>query len=161
LNQGNSWLGGFGLNLSDDASLTFISTAGNFGWRGDDAYSHSVLLDVAVTDKLNYVGQSDLVRVQSTGEDNVGINQYLIYTVSDCLGLGVRAEWWKGDVLTGYAPHNAVLPAAGSLSYYAATFGANIRPHANIVVRPEVRIDWSPAADYDQTYFGVDAIFTF
>ena len=70
-------------------------------------------------------------------------------------------EWWKGDVLTGYAPHGGTLPASGSLSYYAATFGANIRPHANVVIRPEARLDWSPAADYDESYYGVDAIFTF
>ena len=101
------------------------------------------------------------MRVNGTGEDNVGVNQYFLYTVNDCLGLGARMEWWKGDVLTGYAPHGGVLPAAGSLSYYAATFGANIRPQANIVIRPEVRIDWSPAADYDETYTGIDAIFTF
>jgi outer membrane scaffolding protein for murein synthesis (MipA/OmpV family) len=37
----------------------------------------------------------------------------------------------------------------------------NYRPQANIIVRPEVRIDWSPAADYDESYFGVDAIVTF
>jgi hypothetical protein len=70
-------------------------------------------------------------------------------------------EWWKGDVLRGYQPHGATLPAAGSLSYYGATFGANIRPHANFVIRPEVRMDWSPAANYDAAYFGVDGVLTF
>jgi len=158
---GSSWLGGLSYTINDSASITYISTAGNFGWRGDDAYSHSIVFDTALTDNLNYVAQSDLVRVDSTGEDNVGLNQYLLYSVNDCLGFGTRVEWWKGDVLTGYAPHGGVLPAAGSLSYYAATFGANIRPSANVVIRPEVRFDWSPAADYDESYFGVDAIFTF
>lgn len=161
LNDGSSWLGGASYAMNDSASLTYISTAGNFGWRGDDAYSHSVVLDLTMTDKLNWVIQSDLVRVASTGEDNVGLNHYFLYSVSDCIGLGARLEWWKGDVLTGYAPHGAVLPTDGSLSYYAATFGANVRPHANLVIRPEVRVDWSPAADYDETYFGIDAVVTF
>ena len=161
LNGGSSWLGGIGLSLSEDASFTYISTAGNFGARGDQAYSHSMVLDVSLTDSLNYVAQRDLVRVDSTGEDNIGFNQYLLYSVSDCLGLGARVEWWKADLVTGYAPHDAVLPAGGSFSYYAATFGANIRPHANLVFRPEVRIDWSPAANYDETYFGIDAVMTF
>lgn len=161
LGNGSSWLGGFSYSLSDDAAFTYMSTAGDFGWRGSDAYSHSVVFDTQLTENLNYVAQSDVVRVRSTGEDNVGLNQYFLYTVNDCLGLGARVEWWKGDVLTGYAPHGGVLPAAGSLSYYAATFGANIKPHANITVRPEVRIDWSPAANYDESYFGVDAYFTF
>lgn len=159
--SGSSWLGGFSYSLSDDASFTYISTAGNFGARGDDAYSHSLVLDMSVTDNFNWVVQSDLVRVDATGEDNVGLNQYFLYSVNDCLGLGARVEWWKADNITGYAPHGAVLPATGSFSYYAATFGVNYRPHANIIVRPEVRVDWSPAANYDETYFGVDAIFTF
>ena len=161
LDDGSSWLGGFSYTMSEDATVTYISTAGNFGWRGDEAYSHSVVLDLTMTDNLNWVVQSDLVRSTATGEDNVGLNQYFLYSVSDCIGLGARVEWWKGDVLTGYAPHGAVLPAAGSLSYYAATFGVNYRPHANVVLRPEVRVDWSPAADYDESYFGVDAVVTF
>lgn len=161
LNDGSSWLGGFGYTINDNASFTYISTGGNLGWRGDDAYSHSVVLDMSVSENLNWVVQSDVLRSSATGEDNIGINQYMLYSVTDCLGLGARIEWWKGDNVTGFTPHNAILPLDGSFSYYAATFGANVRPRANIVVRPEVRIDWSPAAGYDETYFGVDAIFTF
>ena len=55
---GSSWLGGFAYSLGDDITLTYISTAGNFGWRGKDAYSHSFLVDVNLTEKLNYVFQS-------------------------------------------------------------------------------------------------------
>lgn len=160
-NDGSSWLGGFSYSLGDDASFTYISTGGNFGARGDEAYSHSLVFDTQLTDNLNYVLQSDVLRVGGTGEDNVGINQYLLYSMSDCIGLGARFEWWKGDVLTGYTPHGGTLPAAGSLSYFATTFGANIRPSANLTIRPEYRYDWSPAANYDQGYLGVDAIFTF
>ncbi len=161
VDDGSSWLGGFSISPSDNLAFTYISTAGNFGARGDEAYSHSLVFDTTLTENLNWVVQSDLVRVSTTGEDNVGINQYFLYSVTDCVGLGARMEWWKADNVTGYAPHNATLPTDGSFSYYAATFGANIRPHANIIVRPEIRIDWSPAADYDESYFGVDAIFTF
>lgn len=160
-NDGSSWLGGFSYTPNSDVTFTYISTAGNLGARGDDAYGHSIVLDMMMTSRLNWVVQSDVLRVESTGEDNVGINQYLLYNVSDCFGLGARVEWWKADNITGYAPHGAVLPADGSFSYYAATFGANFKPHANIIVRPEVRVDWSPAADYDESYFGIDAIFTF
>jgi len=158
---GASWLGGLSMELTDSISLTYASTAGDLGARGSDAYSHSFVMDTQLTDNLNWVVQSDLLRVNSTGEDNVGLNQYLLYTVNERLGLGTRLEWWKGDAVAGYAPHNAVLPTTGSFSYYAATFGANIRTTANTVIRPEVRIDWSPAAGYEETYFGVDAIFTF
>ena len=91
----------------------------------------------------------------------MGIVQFTTYSLSDRLSIGSRLEWWKGDVLTGYAPHDAVLPAAGSLSYFATTFGANIRPTDRLVIRPEIRHDWSPAADYDETYFGIDAVWSF
>ena len=62
-NGGSSWLGGFAYSLGEDITLTYISTAGNFGWRGKDAYSHSFLVDVNLTEKLNYVFQTDLVAV--------------------------------------------------------------------------------------------------
>ena len=160
-NDGSSWLGGFSYTISEDVNFTYISTAGNFGARGDDAYSHSMVANLVLTDQLTWVVQSDYLRVEGTGEDNVGLNQYLLYEVNDKVGVGTRLEWWQGDVLTGYAPHGGVLPAAGSLSYYAATFGVNFKPRSNIILRPELRHDWSPAANYDQTYFGMDAIFSF
>ena len=161
VNGGSSWLGGLTFQLTDNCSLAYTSTAGNLGARGQDAYSHSIVMNTQLSDRLNWVVQSDLLRVGSTGEDNVGVNQYLLYTVNDRLGLGTRFEWWKGDTLTGYAPYDATLPATGSLSYYSATVGANIRTTANTVIRPEVRYDWSPAGGYDEAVFGVDAIFSF
>ena len=155
-------MGGFSTALSDRSTLTYITTIGDFGARGSDAYGHSVVIDTAVSDRLNYVFQSDLLRVDSTGEDNVGINQYWIYSINDKLGLGLRAEWWKGDSLTGYAPHGGVLPAGGgSHSYYDVTVGLNIKPTQNLIIRPEYRYDWSPALGYEQGYAGVDVIALF
>ena len=159
--DGNSWLGGVRYQINPRASIAYFSTAGNLGRRGDDAYSQSIVVDWNATDKLNYVLQSDYLRVDSTGEDNFGINQYWLYAVNERLALGTRLEWWKGDVLTGYVPHRGMLPMAGSLSYYEVTLGANIRPTDQLAIRPEIRHDWSPAANYSETYFGIDAIWTF
>jgi len=156
--DGSSFLGGFSAPVGEDSVLTYITTIGDLGARGREAYSHSIVVDTALTDNLNWVVQSDLLRVGSTGEDNVGLNQYFLYSINDCLGVGSRLEWWKGDSLTGYAPHGGVLPATGSHSYYGATFGLNVKPHANIIVRPEYRVDWSPALGYEEGYFGVDMI---
>jgi hypothetical protein len=150
--NGSNFLGGFSATLTDDVTLTYITTIGDFGWRGEDGYMQSVVVDTTLTENLNYVFQSDFLRVDSTGEDNVGINQYLFYTVNDCLALGSRVEWWKTDPLTA---------GLGSQSVYGATFGANIRPHANFVVRPEIRQQWSPAQDFDDTIFGIDVIATY
>ncbi len=161
LGDGSSWLGGISHEFTENLSLTYMSTAGDFGARGSEAYSHSILLSAALTDKLEWIVQSDLLRVGSTNESNVGINQYLLYSATDQLGIGARMEWWNADVITGYAPHGAVLPTEGKLSYFAATFGLNFQPVYNLIVRPEVRHDWSPVADYSETYFAMDAILRF
>ena len=142
LNGGSNFLGGFSTSISEDITLTYINTAGNFGWRGD-GYSHSIVIDTAVSEKLNYVIQSDVLRADQF--DTIGINQYLFYTINDQLRAGTRVEWWKAD----------------GVSQYAATWGVNVAPMDNLVVRPEVRYDWSPTGSADQTTFGVDAIFSF
>ena len=143
---GSSWLGGFGYSLTDDVSLTYMSTYGDFGWLGNgrnDSYSHSVVVDFTLTDNLNYVFQSDMVKADVY--DTVGINQYLFYTLNDCTSVGARVEWWKVD----------------GLSVNAATFGLNYKPHANLVLRPEVKQEWVPSAGFDQTIFGMDMIVTY
>ena len=85
--DGSNYIGGAKLTVTDDVSLTYISTIGNFGARGRNGYMSSIVIDTNLTDKLNYIFQSDVLRVGQTGEDNVGINQYLIYNVNDCLGV--------------------------------------------------------------------------
>ena len=97
-----------------------------------------MVLDVAVTDELNYVLQSDLLHTDqgnfgptSTTTNTIGINQYLIYALSDKIGIGGRAEWWKAD----------------GVSYYSITGGVNIKPMANLVIRPELRYQWSPSGE--------------
>ena len=165
---GSNFLGGVSTAVSDDVSFTYILSAGNFGGIGD-GYGHSAVLDWQINDKLNYVFHHDLL--QSSGgnaasiqnNDVVAINQYLIYQVSDCVGVGGRAEWWKSN----------------GTSVYALTGGVNIKPHSQVTIRPEVKYDWSPggqvAADgnlgnnlapnvlngSNETTFSVDVIFTF
>ncbi len=151
LNGGSSFLGGFSTSVAENVTFTYIATAGEFGFRGN-GYSHSLLFDVAVTDDLNYILQSDLVDTNSPaagpfaapGED-VGINQYLLYTVDDKVKVGTRVEWWKRD----------------GNSQYAATFGVNVKPMENLVIRPEWRYDWAAPGLGTEPTFGVDAILTF
>jgi hypothetical protein len=163
-NKGSNFLGGFSTSLSDDISFTYILSAGDFGLIGD-GYAHSAVLDWQISDKLNYVFHHDLLKSADGGlagdNDVVAINQYLIYQVSDCVGVGGRAEWWKND----------------GTSVYALTGGLNIKPHSQITIRPEVKYDWSPggqvAADgnlgfdngtingSNETTFSVDVILTF
>ncbi|APZ96307.1 porin [Fuerstiella marisgermanici] len=153
LNNGSSFLGGFSTGIGENITFTYIATAGELGWRGN-GYSHSIVIDTALTDDLNYVIQSDLVRTNDHDadpttpgkDDDIGINQYLIYSLSEKVGLGTRVEWWKNE----------------GRSQYAATFGVNVKPMDNLIVRPEIRHDWKLAApDSTATTFGIDAILTF
>lgn len=153
LNGGSNFLGGFSKGLGDNATFTYISTAGNLGWRGS-GYTHSAVMDFNLTDNLNYVFQSDLVSTDSSGGNNneVGINQYLLYTISDQLAAGTRMEWWKSDI------------SGTTQSTYALTSGLNIKPSENLIIRPEVRYNWGAdlvGADMETPIFGIDAIVTF
>lgn len=146
-NGGSSFLGGISVGLTDDLTATFITTIGNFGDIGD-GYSHSIVLDWALTDRINYVFQSDVLRADVY--DTVGLNQYLFYTINDCWKVGGRAEWWKED----------------GISMHALTAGVNYRPTQNLVLRPEIRYQWAPsdANPLDtnrKAIFGVDAILTY
>ena len=158
--------------MTDDIAFTYISTAGDFGARSrgfngvnapsGDGYSHSLVFDVTLSDDLNYVFQSDYVGIDSLNgaigsNDQVGINQYLFYTLNDCVAAGTRLEWWKSD----------------GFSYQELTMGVNYRPHANVIVRPEVRYDWTAsdaaaanmgfadASTYNNWSFGMDVILTY
>ncbi len=157
--DGSNFLGGFSVPVADDVSFAYILTAGDFGWRGQDGYSHSVLLDWTISDKWEYVFQSDVLRVHGTGADTIGINQYLFYTINDCVQLGGRLEWWKADEVIGFDGGGRVMNfTPGTNSYYEATFGVNIKPQANLVMRPEIRHEWFPFADDTETIFAVDLI---
>jgi hypothetical protein len=64
------------------------------------------------------------------------------------LALGIRSEWYKAD----------------GTSYYTNTFGVNVKPHANLIFRPEVRINDSPGDPnplFNQTILGIDGIFLY
>ena len=54
-------------------------------------------------------------------------------------------------------------------SFFELTGGVNYQPHANVVIRPEIRYDFTADEivdavhdrDYNRDIFGIDAIFTF
>lgn len=156
--NGNSFLGGFSYTPIEQVTFTYITTFGDLGFIGS-GYTHSMVVAAKPIENLTYVLQSDLVSVQTY--DTIGINQYLIYWLFDELGLGGRVEWWKN----------------GSTSYYEITGGINIKPLPNLIIRPEGRYQWSPAADKssgiasasnpvglpvaDAGIFGIDVIFKF
>ncbi|WP_231734150.1 outer membrane beta-barrel protein [Calycomorphotria hydatis] len=162
---GSNFLGGASMDLGCDASLTYIVTAGDFGdtqlGNRGSGYSHSVVLDVNLSDNMNYVFQTDYVDANTADALQYGINQYLFYTINDCLAAGARFEWWRPDT------------AQGQVDVYEFTAGVNVRPHANLVIRPEWRYQWASndvlaagavgdgSGLFNGSIFGVDAILTF
>ena len=92
--------------------------------------------------KWTYVLQHDLgTQENALGQNqNAGwysIVQYLTYQAMDHVGLGLRGEWFRDS--NGFRYDN------GPASYYAMTAGVNWEPRKWLMVRPEVRYDWSQA----------------
>lgn len=145
---GSNYLGGFGVELMDAVTFTFITTYGNFGAisvDNADDYSHSAVFDVTLTDRLNYVFQTDYKKIDGSLDEDFGINQYLFFDYNDWLALGSRIEWWSDD----------------GDSHNEYTTGVNIKLLDNLVVRPEFRKDWSPANDTSFENTAVDMILTY
>ncbi|MEM6980043.1 MAG: porin [Planctomycetota bacterium] len=170
--NGDAFLGGASLALSDDITLIYATVGGRFddGDPGvENGYMHSIVTDVTVTDQLQYIFQSDLLETENAAGETVrstfGVNQYLIYTVSDCLAFGGRFEWYSNEGVFDDGVNGI------ESDIYALTSGVNYKPHANVIVRPEVRWDWvstdslTPAiledGDDSQFTFGMDTIFLF
>jgi hypothetical protein len=151
LNSGSIAISGFAYDVADDVTFTYMNTYGNFGWRdggSKNSYDHSMVLTVGLTDNLQYIAQSDMIRTDNPGVsefDTVGLVQYLIYKHNDFVSTGGRVEWWKAD----------------GVSFYEATGGFNFHVLSNLVIRPEVRQDWAPGIGLDEDSFLVDAILTY
>ena len=62
---------------------------------------------------------------------------YLSYQTTEQLMLGLRGEWFRDA--NGYKYDN------GAANYYAMTAGINWTPKKWLMIRPEVRYDWSQA----------------
>lgn len=155
-----------GLQVTDDLKFTYTGHFGDLGWRGDGS-NHTFLAELQLTEKLKYVLCTDLVSTNGTwtngtrppvflagvANDQISAANYLIYQVSDCVSAGSRLEWWKSD----------------GESINEVTFGVNVKPHSNVVFRPEIRHDWNPGSgtllngrgNSEQTSFNFDVIFTF
>ncbi|MCO8121824.1 porin [Stieleria sp. TO1_6] len=164
--NGDNFLGGISVDVSDDISLIYSCTGGRFNdsnGNSERGYMQSIVADISLTDKLQYIFQTDYLDTQDKFDDGVrntfDINQYLIYSVSDCLAVGGRFEWYDQEgVYTAYGDDSDI---------YALTLGVNVKPHANVMIRPEIRWDYDNEEvigleDGDkQTTFGIDSIFLF
>lgn len=101
-----------------------------------------------------------------------GIDQYLYYRATQKLRVGGRVEWFRDEdgtrVGLGRPANPNVPPLPGN--FFALTGGLNYAPTAHLLVRPEVRIDFTsdtarrPFNDgrkAQQYLFGCDVIWQF
>lgn len=165
--SGSTFHGGFIHKMNDDVEVSYMLTAGNFGFRSadQDGYDHSIYITAKVSDCLDWALASDYVSANGFNGDpnfdnqDVGIANYLIYKLSDHWSTGGRAEWWRSNQVTGT-----------QASFYEITGGLNYKPHANLTIRPEVKYNWAPGEEavnnavgtqFNQTLFAIDAVVTF
>jgi hypothetical protein len=163
-NSGDTFIGGISADLTCNLSATYAFTYGDFGAGNpvgasdNNGYNHSFVVDWTINDRWEYVFQNDIVSNDAflASTDMLwSVNQYLYYTLNDCWKFGVRAEVYDD-------------PRLGD-EFYEVTLGLNYKPHANVVIRPEVRFnEFAPNATTpvvanprDEALFGVDIIMTF
>ncbi len=116
--------------------------------------------------KWQYVLQHDRGTQQNVTADGqnaewYSIVNYLTYQVAEDWGVGVRGEWFRDD--------DGVRYSAGAANYYAVTGGVNWKPKNWLMIRPEVRYDWSEAqldpfdggTQNNQVVLGIDAVVQF
>lgn len=191
-----SFLGGANFTSSDgNSKLALAGTIGDeertFGTVNPQGqrWVYSVVYSRTLTDRLSYVFQHDNGRQDGAAGGNqpaewYGINQYLFYKVNCCWTLGLRAEWFRDD--DGYrvaAPGdyaaqgfstNPASQGGWAGNFYDVALGANWKPNANFIFRPELRYDWysgpdnangnqpyDDGASTDQWLLGGDVIFLY
>ncbi len=152
--NGSNGIIAVGKSLGDNIGLNYVTTFGDLGDTNQDGaiengYSHSIVMDITLGERMSYVFQTDYVDTDERYQ--IGVNQYVFYTVSDDVAVGARLEWWRnGNDL-------------GQNSEYSLTSGVNWRPQTSfdLVIRPEIRIDWDSTTPDTKTGFGVDAILSY
>ena len=151
--KGSTFLGGVSVTLNDKMTITYATSFGDlYNWQvvqGEpnekaNTYMQSLVFDWQLTCRLNYILQSDFRTDKNWGgavDDPssvkyYGVNQYLLYCLSDRWSVGTRIEWFRSE--------ERILGAIESYSATGATFGFNYKPNEHFVVRPEIRWDsWS------------------
>ena len=98
IGDSNMFLGGVTYSTCDEASVTYMVSAGSLDSLAigeGDVYMHSIVMDLQLTNRLEWVIQSDLHLRDGRRNDLAagGVNQYLFYKVNDCWSIGGRFEW--------------------------------------------------------------------
>ena len=137
----SAMLAGVTYLLSDYATLYYWINAGK-QYNGkttlhDDFFIQSLCFEWVLTNRFTYVLQYNLRNdnAQGGGARNsaYGINNHLLYKLTDKLSAGTRVEWLRDNM-------GAIDPDASD--YGQVTFGLRWDPTEFLSIRPEVRYDW-------------------
>ncbi len=128
-------------------------------------YLQSMVYSRPITERLNYVFQSDFGTQQNafgTGTRTAnwfGMNQYWYYKVNNCWSYGLNAEWFRDDGgfrVGGFLPNIPnnnnggptmtrgldVARSGFDGTFYRIAGGVNYKPHPNILLRSSLVWDW-------------------
>jgi len=143
--HGSNGILGLGKAIGDNITMSYVTTFGDLS-DTESGYTHSVVMQIELGEKMDYVFQSDYV--DTDARYHIGVNQYVFYTVSEDITVGARLEWWRDGI------------DLGPDSRYSSTVGINYRPATkfDMVLRPEMRIDWDDTSVDTNVIFGMDAI---
>jgi hypothetical protein len=149
---------------SDNNALGFN---GGIGWESDNkrtsmaidvvasreqtnpSENYRTLYTLVIKQKLGecweYVLQNDYGMEPSAGVGNTtarwyGIDQYLYRTISEHWKAGMRLEWFHDGNGSRITQFLSPLPSG---DYYDISVGANWTPNENVILRPELRWDWT------------------
>lgn len=136
-----AFLGGVSYTPWESTSITASVISGNEG-ASLNRTMYSLVLSQQIGEDFSYVLQHDHgIQEVAGGQDAswYGINQYLIYNLSDTLSPGLRVEWFRDHDGTRVAGVRSGYGGKGN--YYGFSAGLNIHAHDLVTFRPEIRYD--------------------
>ncbi|MCX7109505.1 MAG: porin [Proteobacteria bacterium] len=179
--QLGNWTGLLGGTWNTEDKATSMNITGTYGGTSERSSQswgmYSMVFKHNLMDDLHMVVQHDhgyangvLVSSGVRDAEWYGINSYLMYDITDKLGAGIRAEWFRDNAgfrvcspgrvaaATNDSYGSAVSSASSVLcgngsgfgtpaSYYAITAGVNYKPLKWLTLRPNVRYDWADGSD--------------
>jgi len=147
-----------GVQVHTGADVTGVRIGNALVEEGRTAWT--LVFKHCLTERLRYVFQHDfgqqadgrIIATIPTSTISFGtakwysINQYLFYEHNKKLTSGLRVEWFRDQDKSRTAVpvvFNPGGPVLNGGNYLAVTGGVNWKPQANVIVRPELRWDWS------------------
>jgi hypothetical protein len=107
---------------------------------------YSLVIQQKIGQRWQYVIQHDFGNEPQAGAGGsvaswYGLNQYVFYTINERWKAGVRIEWFRDE-------GGSRVPGAGrTADYYELSPGINWTPNDRVLVRSELRWDWTGTPD--------------